>query len=136
LSVGRDAISKKEKVMIVEERIYTFHPHKHVEFIKIYETESIHILRKHLGRQIGFFSNEVGVQNTIIHMWAYDSYEDRQQRRHALGSDAAWVALRPKVQPLLKSQTTRIMIPPPFFEPMLEAMLQAGQNAIAAQQTD
>jgi len=113
--------------MIVEERIYTLHVGKVPVFMQIYEHEALPILRRHLGTQYGFFINEVGTQNMIVHLWAFDSYDDRQKRRDALTADPGWAAVRLKNHPLILHQENRIMRPPAYFEPLLKAMLKAGK---------
>ena len=113
--------------MIVEERMYTLHVGKVPEFMELYEREALPILRRHLGTQFGFFINEIGTQNLIVHLWAYENYGDMEKRRAALAADPAWPAYRMKNQPRIQHQETRLMRPPAYFEPILKAMLKAGQ---------
>jgi hypothetical protein len=113
--------------MIVEERMYTLYVGKVPEFMEVYEREGLPILKKHLGHQVGFYINEVGPQNLIVHLWAFESFEDREKRRAALVADPGWPGYRAKNQPRILSQETRIMKPPAFFERTLRAMLKAGQ---------
>jgi hypothetical protein len=117
-----------QRKMIVEERMYTMHVHKVPEFLALYEREGLPIAKKHLGNLVGFYINEVGTQNMIVHMWAYDSYDDRERRRAALMGDPAWEAYRVKNEPHIVHQETRIMRPTTFFEPMLRAMLEAARR--------
>jgi hypothetical protein len=35
----------------------------------------------HLGKLIGFFFTEIGVVNQVVHIWAYESLDDRLVRR-------------------------------------------------------
>jgi len=112
--------------VIVEERMYTLQVGKVPAFMEVYEREALPILRRHLGTQFGFFINEVGAQNLIVHLWAFENFDDREKRRAALAADPAWPAYRAKNQPLIVSQETRIMRPPAFFEPLLKKMLKAG----------
>ncbi|HTD91873.1 MAG TPA: NIPSNAP family protein [Burkholderiales bacterium] len=111
--------------MIVEERMYTLHVGKVPEFMELYEKKALPLLRKHLGNQIGFYINEVGAQNLVVHLWAFESYEDREKRRHALASDPAWPEYRKLNQPRIQSQETRIMKPPAFFEKILREMIKS-----------
>lgn len=113
--------------MIVEERMYTLHVHKVPEFMEIYEREGLPILRRHLGNMVGFYINEVGPQNMIVHLWAYDGYDDREKRRRALMADPAWAAYRVKNEARIVSQETRVMRPAAFFEPILRQMLKAAK---------
>jgi hypothetical protein len=112
--------------MIIEERMYTLHVHKVPGFLKIYEREGLPIITHHLGNMIGFYITEVGMQNMIVHMWAYKNWEDREQRRKRLFSDPAWLAYRVKNEEKILLQETRIMRPAPFFEPVLRAMIKGG----------
>ncbi|MBI4193847.1 MAG: NIPSNAP family protein [Betaproteobacteria bacterium] len=114
--------------MIVEERMYTLHVGKVPEFMEVYEREGLPILKRHLGDLFGFFVNEVGPQNLIMHLWAYESFEEREKRRAALAADPARPAYRAKNQPRIQSQETRIMRPPAFFERVLRAMLKAARS--------
>ena len=113
--------------MIVEERMYTLHVGKVPEFMETYEREGLPLLRRYLGNPYGFFINEVGPQNLIVHLWAFESFEDREKRRAALAADPAWPAYRAKNQPRIMSQETRVMRPPAFFQPILKAMLNASK---------
>jgi len=113
--------------MIVEERMYTMHPGKLPEFMEIYEKEALPLLRKYLEKQIGFYITEVGVQNQIVHMWAFDSFEDRERRRNAMAADPAWNEYRKKNQPRIMFQETRLLRPPPFFVPILNGMIKAAK---------
>ncbi len=116
-----------QRRMIVEERMYTMHVHKVPEFLALYEKEGLPVAKRHLGNLVGFYINEVGTQNMIVHMWAYESYEDRERRRAALMADPAWEAYRVKNEVHIVHQETRIMRPAAFFEPMLRAMLGAAR---------
>ena len=63
--------------MIVEERIYTCHPGKARRYIEMYEAEGLAIQRPILGNLIGYFTSDIGPLNQVIHLWAYESMEDR-----------------------------------------------------------
>ena len=67
--------------MIVEERIYTLHPGKVGEYMRLYEDEGFPIQEPVLGRLVGWYSTDFGPLNQIIHMWAYNSYAERDRRR-------------------------------------------------------
>jgi hypothetical protein len=117
--------------MIVEERMYWLHAHKVPEWLVIYEHQSLPILRRHLGKQFGYYVNEVGDQNLIVHQWAFESYADWETRRASLGSDPAWHAMRPIIRPYLNHQESRIMRPAAYFLPIMHAMVEGGQKYLA-----
>jgi hypothetical protein len=100
--------------MIVEERIYTLEAGTAAQYLKLYEAEGIEIQKRILGNMVGYFSTEVGPLNQIIHMWGYDSFEDRMTRRAALGADPGWQAYIAKIRPLILRQENKILIPAPF----------------------
>jgi hypothetical protein len=114
--------------MIVEERIYTVKIAGAAEWFKAYEAEGMKIQLGHLGNMVGYYTTEVGDLNLIVHMWAYESFEERLKRRAALGADPGWRAYLPKVAHLLLNQQNRIMNPAPFFAPRLKVMLEAAKT--------
>ncbi len=114
--------------MIVEERIYTLKVAGAPEWLKAYEAEGMKIQLSHLVNMVGYYSTEVGDLNLIVHMWAYENFEDRLKRRAALGADPAWRAYLGKIGHLVLDQKNRIMNPAPFFLPRLKAMLEAAKK--------
>ena len=112
--------------MIVEERVYRTKPGKAADYIKGYEQEGLAIQRPILGNLAGYYSSEIGPLNLIVHLWAYEDMADRTRRRAQLVADARWQAYVPKLMPLLQQQENRILLPAPFFEPVLRAMLAAA----------
>jgi len=102
--------------VIVEMREYTLHPGKVPEYLQLYEQEGMEIQRRILGRMVGYYSTEIGPSiNQIVHLWAYDSLDDRVARRRRLQSDPGWQAYVQKMRPMLAAQTNRILNPAPFF---------------------
>jgi hypothetical protein len=71
--------------MIVEQRTYTLHPGKTPEYLRLYESEGMAIQTRILGRMVGYFTTEIGPLNQVIHMWGYDTFEERAKRRADAG---------------------------------------------------
>jgi hypothetical protein len=106
--------------VIVELREYTLHAGKVPEYFKLYEREGLAIQREILGQMVGYYSTEVGpAVNQVVHLWAYDSFEERERRRARLAADPAWQTYVQKMRPMLIAQTNRLLKPAPFFEPEL-----------------
>ena len=106
--------------MIVEMREYTLQAGKVSEYLEIYEREGLEIQREILGHLIGYYATEVGpAVNQVVHLWAYDSFEDRQARRGRLAAHPGWQSYVQKIRPMLVEQCNRIMRPTAFFEPEL-----------------
>ena len=100
--------------MIVEERIYTLHPGTVPAYLQQYEQEGLAIQRENLKNMVGYFSVEVGPQNQIVHMWAYEDLADRQRKRAVQASDPRWRGYVQKVRPFLMLQENKILVPAPF----------------------
>ena len=100
--------------MIVEMRTYVLHPGRQVEFLSLMSAEGIKIERPILGRLLGFYTSEIGMQNQVIHLWGYESFEDRQIRRARLAANPEWTAFLPKVLPMIRDMRNQLLNPAPF----------------------
>ena len=100
--------------MIVEMRTYVLQPGQQVAFLRLMEQEGILIERPILGRMLGFYSTEFGVQNQVIHLWGYDSFAERQRRRSLLAANAEWMAFAPKVMSMICEMKNQLLNPAPF----------------------
>jgi hypothetical protein len=106
--------------VIVELREYTLQAGKVPEYLQLYEREGLAIQREILGHMVGYYSTEVGsAVNQVVHLWAYDDFEDRQARRAKLAAHPAWQSYVRKIRPMLVEQRNRLLRPASFFEPEL-----------------
>ena len=101
--------------MFVDERIYSLHAGKTSEFLKLYEEEGLEVQTRILGKMVGYYYTEFGPLNQIVHMWAYDSFEDRQKRRAALLASPEWKSYAAKMRPLVHHVENKLLMPAPFF---------------------
>ena len=74
--------------MIIEMRTYTLQPGTLAEVEKRFG-EALPIREKH-SKLAAFWHTEVGPLNQIIHVWAYDSFEQRAAVRATASKDAGW----------------------------------------------
>jgi hypothetical protein len=111
--------------MFVEERMYRLKIGAAPEYLKHYENEGLKVQLKHLPHMVGYYFTEVGTLNTIVHLWAYDSLDQRDKCRAAMQADPAWQAYLAKTRPLMETQETRMMKCAPFFVERLKKMLAA-----------
>jgi hypothetical protein len=116
-SAFRTARFQKGSIVIVEHRMYTLHVGKLSEYMKHYEELGMKIQTETLGAPVGWYYTEVGMLNQIIHMWAYESFEDRLKRRAELAKNPGWQKYLATIQPLVVTQETKLMIPAPWFTP-------------------
>jgi len=100
--------------MIVEERIYTLVPGKAGEYLKNYEELGLPVQLPILGNLIGYFTTEFGPLNQIIHIWGYDSFEERTRRRAELSKSEGWQAYLAKNRGNIVSQENKFLTPAPF----------------------
>ena len=76
--------------MIIEHRTYKIKPGKLNELMDLYEKEGMEVHKKILGNQIGYFYTEIGPLNEIVHLYGYESLDDRAQRRKKLAENEIW----------------------------------------------
>ena len=100
--------------MIVEERTYHVFTGKLPEVVRLYAEEGTQLQQEHLGNLLGAFTVDVGEPSSIVQLWGYDSYAQRERRRALLQADERWKAFLGKLQPLLHTQRNRILLPTPF----------------------
>src|SRR3954462_12669095 len=86
-----NAISRQARPMIIEMRTYNCFPGKAQEYLKLFEAEGYNIQVPIFGNLIGYFFTEIGPINQIIHMWGFESFEDRERRRATLQSTPEWL---------------------------------------------
>jgi hypothetical protein len=100
--------------LIVEERTYHVYTGKLPELVRLYAEEGTHVQQEHLGNLVGAFTVDVGDVSTIVHLWGYESYAERERRRALLQADQRWKDFLTKIQPLIHTQRTRMLLPTPY----------------------
>ena len=93
----------------VEMRVYELKPGTANACVARYLEEGFAIQKSHLGEPVGYYVSEVGDLNQVIHMWRYQSFEERTEKRQALFSDPAWLEYVAKVGPMLLNQRNVIL---------------------------
>jgi hypothetical protein len=101
--------------MIVEMRTYTLALGATGRYFKLYGDKGLAVQKHILGHLVGYYSVEVGPLNQVVHLWAYDSLDERAKRRAALWADPDWLAYVGEVGPLVLKQENQILNPAPFF---------------------
>lgn len=99
---------------LVEERIYTLEAGKQGDYIAAYSAHGLEIQLRHLGQMVGWFTTEFGPLNQIVHLWGYQSLEDRAARRARLFEDTKWLEYVAKVRPFLLRQENKLLTPAPY----------------------
>jgi hypothetical protein len=105
--------------MIVDMRIYTVKPGRVGEFVAFYKEYGWPLQQKYLGRCLGWYTGLEGELNQIVHLWAYDSQADRENRRAVMSRDPAWQDyLRRLGEGGLLLNTQNRFLAPTDFSPM------------------
>lgn len=68
----------------------------------------------HLQLFLGYFVTEIGVQNQLVHLWAYKDLEDRRERRAKLAANPQWQGCLKKIRPMIMTMENRVMMPTRF----------------------
>jgi hypothetical protein len=104
--------------MIFDHRTYTVKPGTLPRQLELYAKHGKAAQERHLGKPVFYGITETGELNTYVHIWAYESAADREQRRAAMQADPEWQAflkISAEAGHLLH-QDNRIMTPAPFFK--------------------
>lgn len=69
-----------------------------------------------LGKLVGYYFTDIGPLNQIVHMWGYESMDDRWERRKALQASQGWQDYAVQMRPLVDNIENKILVPAPFFK--------------------
>ncbi|MFD1725667.1 NIPSNAP family protein [Rhizobium viscosum] len=100
--------------MFYEIRTYRLRNGAIPEYLKVVGEVGITIQKKHLGNLVGYFSSEIGPINEIVHIWGFETLDDRQARRSRLAADPQWQAFLPQIRDLIVTAESKIMTPASF----------------------
>ncbi|MCK9919189.1 NIPSNAP family protein [Microbacteriaceae bacterium K1510] len=100
--------------MIVEQRTYTLPHGTMTTYLERYEKHALPVQKRHLGPLLGFYVTEIGTLNQVVHLWAYDSLADREERREKLAADPEWHAFLRINAGSFTHQEVKIMKPTRF----------------------
>ena len=100
--------------MVYELRTYRLKTGALPQYIRLVAEEGLAIQKAFLGRLEGYWYTDIGPLNQVVHLWSFDSVDDRDKRRAALLQDGQWQAFLPKLQALIEEMETRILRPAPF----------------------
>ena len=76
--------------MLYDHRTYTCRAGTIRKHLDIYVKHGFATQSRHLGKPVLYALTEVGDVNSYVHVWAYDSADDRAKKRAAMQADPAW----------------------------------------------
>ena len=98
--------------MIYEMRTYTLRPGSQAEVARNSGEVARRIRGDDYGRLEGYWLTEIGALNQVMHLWSYESFDERARLRAALGRNAAWRnEYLPMIMPHLLRQDIRLLNP-------------------------
>ena len=100
--------------MIIDHRTYTVAHGRMEEYLERYQRMALPVQLRHLGRLLGFFVSDIGPLNQVVHLWAYDSLADREERRARMADDPDWRAYLEVNAGIFVHQDIKILKPTRF----------------------
>jgi hypothetical protein len=102
--------------MLVEERHYLLKPEfTTAAYLDIFVSSgALDLQRRILGNLLGYFTTEIGELNALVHLWGYESFEERARRRALLNAEPGWHEYLARIRPMLHSMTNRLLVPTDF----------------------
>jgi len=104
--------------MLIDHRTYRVRPLTLHKQLALFNEHGFPIVRKYIGEPLGIFIPIDGDTNSYIHIWVFQSYEDRVRRRALMDKDPAWHAFlqRSMEAGYLVHQESRLMMPSQLAE--------------------
>jgi hypothetical protein len=96
--------------MIFELRTYTLKQGSLAEVVKAASTVARDIRKDNYGKLEGYWQTEIGPLNQVLHLWSYQSLNERAQLRAELNKNPRWAAeYVPLIRPNLLRQDIRLL---------------------------
>lgn len=103
--------------MIVDLRTYTLKPNQMPTYVALMKEEGLEFMAPIRDRLLGYFQTEVGALNQIVHLWGYDSFEQRLRLREQLRErvqEPRFKQLPDKLLPLIERMDNQLLVPTEF----------------------
>lgn len=114
--------------MFVEERVYRLKPGCTPDYFALYESKGMEPQSRYLKRMLGYYASEIGGLNEVVHLWAHDSLDAREENRARMRADPDFQRYWQEVRSMIVEQRTRIMKPAPFFADRLASIVTALES--------
>lgn len=107
--------TQTSSTMFVEQRTYVLHTGVQLQdYLEAYETIGLPVQRRLLGGFLGYFVSDIGTLNQLVHLWAYDSLDERDRRRTELAADPEWQRCLSIIRPMIASMQNTVLKPASF----------------------
>lgn len=101
---------------VYEQRTYAVTVGQMAEVVRLYTTQGWPALEAGgFGQKlVGYFISDTGELHQLVHLWRFDSDEDRRDFWKRLYADPAFMAFAVQLRPLLKSQANQLLVSAPW----------------------
>src|SRR6266700_2289869 len=100
--------------MLIDLRVYRCLPGKFHKFLRSYEQFGFPLTSRHLGKTLGIFTSESGVQNRTFQFFMYESSGHRERCRIGMLADPEWHAFVKMDSDALLEQMNTLLRPTAF----------------------
>src|SRR5215469_10419041 len=108
--------------MIYELRTYTLQPGTQAQYLKNSAEIGRKIRGDKYGKLEGFWYTEFGTLNQVVHLWGFESLNDRERLRGELAKNKDWTeGYLPHTRGILLAQENKILSPVLALKPPPEA---------------
>ncbi len=95
--------------MYYEMRTYTIQVGKMNEYLDHFEKNGLPVISRYTDL-VGWWYTEIGELNQVIHIWKYESLDERDIKRKSLYDDSDWInKFIPKAFPLILNQESKLL---------------------------
>lgn len=95
--------------MIIDHRTYNIVPRRTKDYLAAFKDYGLPVQLKHLGGLVGYYVSEIGPQDQLVHLWAYKSLADMEERRANRNADPDWAKFLKMTEGMIRSQETKIL---------------------------
>jgi hypothetical protein len=96
--------------MINELRTYTLVPGTQAQYLKLSSEVGRKVRGDKYGKLEGFWYTEFGTLNQVVHLWTFESLNERERLRAELAKSEEWTkGYIPQIRPMLLAQENKIL---------------------------
>lgn len=98
--------------MLIDHRTYRFHPNKVNDFIYALESKGgLDILKPMLPHMTGIYMTENGLMNEVVHLYAFESHEQRSEVIEQGRSHSDFRAFSKRLSEIFEESEIKILRP-------------------------
>jgi len=101
---------------VYEKRTYSIRVGQMPEIIRLYSDEGWPVLESEgFGKNlVGYFVSDTGRLHQLVHIWRFDSDDDRRAFWKKLYASERFMAVAAKIRPLIDTQEIQLLVSAPW----------------------